>query len=130
MPEPTPAAANTRTLHIGDMVEATGLSHRTIRHYDEVGLLPASTRSEGGFRVYTESDLKRMLVIRSMKPLGFTLEEMGELLDTVDKLAAEPANETARVKLTEYTQRAITKRDKLALNLERAESFIADLHTK
>ncbi|WIV44718.1 MerR family transcriptional regulator [Glutamicibacter nicotianae] len=130
MPEPTPAAANTRTLHIGDMVEATGLSHRTIRHYDEVGLLPASTRSEGGFRVYTESDLQRMLVIRSMKPLGFTLEEMGELLDTVDKLAAEPANETARVKLTEYTQRAITKRDKLALNLERAESFIADLHTK
>jgi len=130
MPEPTPAAANTRTLHIGDMVEATGLSHRTIRHYDEVGLLPASTRSEGGFRVYTESDLQRMLVIRSMKPLGFTLEEMGELLDTVDKLAAEPANETARVKLTEYTQRAIIKRDKLALNLERAESFIADLHTK
>jgi len=130
MPEPTPATANTRTLHIGDMVEATGLSHRTIRHYDEVGLLPASTRSEGGFRVYTESDLQRMLVIRSMKPLGFTLEEMGELLDTVDKLAAEPANETARVKLTEYTQRAITKRDKLALNLERAESFIADLHTK
>lgn len=130
MPEPTPAAANTRTLHIGDMVEATGLSHRTIRHYDEVGLLPASTRSEGGFRVYTESDLQRMLVIRSMKPLGFTLEEMGELLDTVDKLAAEPANETARVKLTEYTQRAITKRDKLALNLDRAESFIADLHTK
>lgn len=130
MPEPTPAAANTRTLHIGDIVEATGLSHRTIRHYDEVGLLPASTRSEGGFRVYTESDLQRMLVIRSMKPLGFTLEEMGELLDTVDKLAAEPANETARVKLTEYTQRAITKRDKLALNLERAETFIADLHTK
>lgn len=130
MPEPTPAAANTRTLHIGDIVEATGLSHRTIRYYDEVGLLPASTRSEGGFRVYTESDLQRMLVIRSMKPLGFTLEEMGELLDTVDKLAAEPANETARVKLTEYTQRAITKRDKLALNLERAETFIADLHTK
>lgn len=130
MPEPTPAVANTRTLHIGDIVEATGLSHRTIRHYDEVGLLPASTRSEGGFRVYTESDLQRMLVIRSMKPLGFTLEEMGELLDTVDKLAAEPANETARVKLTEYTQRAITKRDKLALNLERAETFIADLHTK
>ena len=48
----------------------------------------------------------------------------------MDKLAAEPANETARVKLTEYTQRAITKRDKLALNLERAETFIADLHTR
>lgn len=130
MNEPEPTATNKSTLHIGDMVEVTGLSHRTIRHYDEVGLLPASTRSEGGFRLYTESDLQRMLVIRSMKPLGFTLEEMGELLDTVDILDAEPGNKTARVKLDEYTERAITKRNKLALNLERAESFIADLHTK
>lgn len=130
MPDPTPAAVDHRTLHIGDMVEATGLSHRTIRHYDEVGLLPASTRSEGGFRIYTESDLQRMLVIRSMKPLGFTLEEMGELLDTVDTLASEPGNKNSRAKLDEYVQRAMAKRDKLALNLERAEAFIADLHTK
>ncbi|MCS3493291.1 DNA-binding transcriptional MerR regulator [Arthrobacter sp. JUb119] len=118
------------SMHIGDMVEATGLSHRTIRHYDEVGLLPASTRSEGGFRIYTDSDLARMLVIRSMKPLGFSLEEMGELLDAVDALAADPQDSVARAKLDDYTQRASAKRDKLALNLQRAESFIADLRTK
>lgn len=118
------------SMHIGDMVEATGLSHRTIRHYDEVGLLPASTRSEGGFRIYTDSDLARMLVIRSMKPLGFSLEEMGELLDAVDALAAAPQDTVARAKLDDYTQRASAKRDKLALNLQRAESFIADLRTK
>lgn len=118
------------SMHIGDMVEATGLSHRTIRHYDEVGLLPASTRSEGGFRIYTDSDLARMLVIRSMKPLGFSLEEMGELLDAVDALAADPQDIVARAKLDDYTQRASAKRDKLALNLQRAESFIADLRTK
>lgn len=118
------------SMHIGDMAEATGLSHRTIRHYDEVGLLPASTRSEGGFRIYTDSDLARMLVIRSMKPLGFSLEEMGELLDAVDALAADPQDSVARAKLDDYTQRASAKRDKLALNLQRAESFIADLRTK
>lgn len=118
------------SMHIGDMVEATGLSHRTIRHYDEVGLLPASTRSEGGFRIYTDSDLARMLVIRSMKPLGFSLEEMGELLDAVDALAADPQDTVARAKLDDYTRRASAKRDKLALNLQRAESFIADLRTK
>lgn len=118
------------SMHIGDMVEATGLSHRTIRHYDEVGLLPASTRSEGGFRIYTDSDLARMLVIRSMKPLGFSLEEMGELLDAVDALAADPQDAVARAKLDDYTRRASAKRDKLALNLQRAESFIADLRTK
>ncbi|WP_417365661.1 MerR family transcriptional regulator [Glutamicibacter arilaitensis] len=118
------------SMHIGDMVEATGLSHRTIRHYDEVGLLPASTRSEGGFRIYTDKDLQRMLVIRSMKPLGFSLEEMGELLDAVDTLASNPKDASARTKLDDYIQRASTKRDKLALNLKRADSFIADLLTK
>lgn len=118
------------SMHIGDMVEATGLSHRTIRHYDEVGLLPASTRSEGGFRIYTESDLQRMLVIRSMKPLGFSLEEMGELLDAVDALAGNPKDASARAKLDDYVQRASARRDKLELNLQRADAFIADLLTK
>lgn len=121
------APVGQKTMHIGDLSEATGLSQRTIRHYDDVGLLPATTRSEGGFRVYTDSDLQRMLVIRSMKPLGFTLEEMGELLDTVDTLAAEPGNAVARELLGQYVQRAHEKRDKLALNLERVESFITDL---
>lgn len=116
-----------QTLLIGDMVEATGLSHRTIRYYDEVGLLPASTRSEGGFRIYSQPDLHRMLTIRSMKPLGFSLDEMRELLDTVDALKANPDDAAARTLLDEYIQRAVTKRNKLALNLERAEDFIADL---
>lgn len=115
---------------IGDLAEATGLSHRTIRYYDEVGLLPASSRSEGGFRRYTGADLQRMLVIRSMKPLGFSLEEMRELLQTVDLLAAEPGHRQAREKLDDYIARAAAKRDKLALNLQRAESFIADLQAR
>nr|WP_255257744.1 MerR family transcriptional regulator [Arthrobacter sp.] len=117
-------------MHIGDLAEATGLSQRTIRHYDEVGLLPATTRSEGGFRIYTDSDLQRMLVIRSMKPLGFTLEEMGDLLDTVDTLAADATDVKARAKLAEFIDQANAKRAKLALNLSRADSFIQDLQGK
>ncbi len=119
-----------RTMHIGDLAEATGLSLRTIRHYDEVGLLPATTRSGGGFRIYTESDLQRMLVIRSMKPLGFTLEEMGELLDAMDALAADGGDAEARAKLDDYMCRANEKRDKLALNLKRADDFIGDLRAR
>lgn len=130
MNETPPPAADRQTMHIGDLSEATGLSQRTIRHYDEVGLLPATTRSEGGFRIYTESDLQRMFVIRSMKPLGFTLEEMGELLDTVDALAANKTDIEARSKLGEFIRRADEKRAKLALNLRRAEEFIQDLHGK
>ncbi|MGV2952217.1 MerR family transcriptional regulator [Glutamicibacter sp. AGC46] len=126
---PTPAT-DERTMHIGDLAEATGLSQRTIRHYDEVGLLPATTRSEGGFRIYTDSDLQRMLVIRSMKSLGFTLEEMGDLLDTVDALVADSTDLKARAKLAEFIDRANAKRAKLALNLSRADSFIQDLQGK
>ena len=76
------------TMHIGELADRTGLSLRTLRHYDEIGLLKASGRSEGGFRLYTASDLSRLMLIRRMKPLGFTLEEMAELLLLIDGLAA------------------------------------------
>lgn len=114
-------------MHIGELAELTGLSLRTIRHYDEVGLLPAAARTEGGFRIYTAADLERLLVIRSMKPLGFTLEEMAELLDVVDTLAAAGDHPQARELLKDYLRRAREKRDKLALNLKRADEFIQNL---
>jgi MerR family transcriptional regulator, copper efflux regulator len=121
------AGLQARMMHIGDLAEATGLSLRTIRHYDEIGLLPASTRTDGGFRVYTQSDLERLLVIRSMKPLGFTLEEMAELLDVVDTLADGRDRPRERELLEDYIRRAHEKRDKLALNLQRADEFIRNL---
>lgn len=117
-------------MHIGELAEATGLSLRTIRHYDEIGLLPATTRTDGGFRVYTDTDLQRLLVIRSMKPLGFTLEEMAELLEVVDTLADGGAHPRERELLEDYIRRANEKRDKLALNLERANEFIGSLKSK
>lgn len=117
-------------MHIGELAEATGLSLRTIRHYDGIGLLPATTRTDGGFRVYTQSDLDRLLVIRSMKPLGFSLEEMAELLEIVDALADGGDHPDERRRLGEYIREARRKRDKLALNLARADDFIAGLNRK
>lgn len=71
---------------IGEVAEILGLSLRTIRHYDEVGIVPPSARSKGGFRLYTEDDIARLRLIKRMKPLGFTLEEMRDLLEVVDEL--------------------------------------------
>jgi DNA-binding transcriptional MerR regulator len=129
MGESDEGTSQARTMHIGELAEATGLSLRTIRHYDEVGLLPATTRTEGGFRVYAQSDLERLLVIRSMKPLGFSLEEMAELLEVVDALADGLDHPRERELLKDYIRRANEKRDKLALNLERANDFIKNLRT-
>ena len=102
----------TRTMHIGEVAERTSLSLRTIRHYDEVGLLPATSRTGGGFRVYTDADVERLLVIRRMKPLGFTLEEMKDLLSIVDALAnADAAGaKELRGRLSGYLEAAAAQR--------------------
>jgi MerR family copper efflux transcriptional regulator len=83
-------------MQIGQVAARTELSITTMRHYDEVGLVTPSVRSAGGFRLYTESDVQRLLVIRRMKPLGFTLAEMKDLLDALDVLAGEGAPEQLR----------------------------------
>ena len=75
-------------VHIGGAAERVGLSLRTIRHWDEVGLVQPSGRSVGGFRLYTERDIGRLAFVKQLKPLDFRLEEMRDLLETWDRLAA------------------------------------------
>jgi len=123
--------ARTSTMHIGELAERTGLSLRTIRHYDEVGLLPASSRTEGGFRVYSEDDFERLTVIKQMKPLGFSLEEMAELLEILgsrNELGAKGARAGDRsARLTEFLEKAVHERTKMARNLAQADEFILRL---
>lgn len=57
-----------RHMQIGEVAARTELSLRTIRHYEETGLVIPSARSQGGFRLYTETDVARLMVIRRMKP--------------------------------------------------------------
>ncbi|QDW28389.1 MerR family transcriptional regulator [Arthrobacter sp. KBS0702] len=114
--------AKTSTMHIGELAERTGLSLRTIRHYDDVGLLPATARTEGGFRVYSETDAARLMLIKQMKPLGFSLEEMAEILGLLNAGGAG-----APGRLAEFLERAEHQRAKMARNLSQADEFIAML---
>lgn len=75
-------------MQIGEVAERTGLSLRTIRYYEEVGLVVPSARSQGGFRLYTDADVERLLLVKRMKPLDFTLDEMRDLLGALDGLAS------------------------------------------
>ncbi|TFV64461.1 MerR family transcriptional regulator [Geodermatophilus sp. DF01-2] len=75
-------------VQIGQVAERTGLSLRTIRWYEEEGLVVPTARTEGGFRLYSEDDVARLEVIKRMKPLGFALEEMRELLTLLADLDA------------------------------------------
>ncbi|MDT0163980.1 MerR family transcriptional regulator [Actinotalea sp. AC32] len=115
-------------MHIGAVADRTGLSLRTLRHYDEVGVLRPSGRTDGGFRLYTQHDVERLLLIRRMKPLGFTLEEMREVLDLVESLedpSADPqGTQGPRERLAAFVVRAEQRRAELARTLEMADEFI------
>lgn len=115
-------------MQIGELSEKTGLSLRTIRHYDDEDLLTPSARSAGGFRLYSRDDLERLLVIRRMKPLGFSIDEMRDLLDLIHDLAASDLTAARRAelggRLHAFISNAKDRREKLRTQLGMAEEFV------
>ena len=67
------------TFAIGEISRLVGLSQRTIRYYEEIGLLHSVRRIENGKRVYTDHDVRRLKFINRLKVLGLSLAEMVEL---------------------------------------------------
>jgi len=122
MSEPT-------TMHIGELAERTGLSLRTLRHYDDVGLVSASARTEGGFRLYTQDDYDRLILIRRMKPLGFSLQEMAELLRVIDAMDTAPDDDTRAI-LDGFITDAAERRAKLQQQLAMADEFVSLLEAR
>ena len=64
---------------IGEIAKKLDMSQRTIRYYEEIGLLNSIKRVEGGHRIYTEADFRRLKLIKRLKIMGMTLSEMQEL---------------------------------------------------
>lgn len=114
-------------LHIGAVAERTELSLRTLRHYDEIGLVTPSQRSEGGFRLYSAQDVERILLIRRMKPLDFTLEQMRELLEVTDVATQPDAPDAAHRALHEFEETAIERRRGLEKKMAMADEFLSRL---
>lgn len=112
-------------MQIGEVAERTQLSLRTIRYYEEVGLVVPSARSQGGFRLYIEPDVQRLLLIKRMKPLGFQLGEMRDLLAILDPGPAEPAVDGAAERLAEFAGNAQEACAELRERLRAGEEFTA-----
>jgi DNA-binding transcriptional MerR regulator len=66
---------------IGELAEATGLTVRTLHHFDEIGLLRPAERSAGGHRIYTGDDVRRLYRILALRQVGLPLREIGSALD-------------------------------------------------
>jgi MerR family transcriptional regulator, mercuric resistance operon regulatory protein len=66
---------------IGELSRATGVKIETIRYYERIKMLPSPRRTEGGHRVYGPVEMRSLAFIRRARELGFTLDEIGALLD-------------------------------------------------
>ena len=77
------------TWRVGDLARQAGVSIRTLHYYDEIGILSPSSKSEGGHRLYTSSDIARLQQIRSLQEIGFSLEEIRECLESPEFSLAE-----------------------------------------
>lgn len=102
-------------LTVGQVAETFGVTVRTLHHYDEVGLLHPSERTAAGYRLYTGADQERLGTIVVYRRLGFSLEEIGELLDAdgaevIDHLRRQRDEVTARLAQMSDLVEAIDRR--------------------
>ncbi len=68
-------------LTVGQLAKKAGVNVETVRYYERIGLMPEPQRRESGYRMYSQDDLTRLAFIRHAKELGFTLNEIRELLE-------------------------------------------------
>ncbi|RWU18271.1 MerR family transcriptional regulator [Pseudomonas alkylphenolica] len=82
---------------VGQLAKATDTKAVTIRYYEQQGLLPSATRTPAGYRLYTEVERDRLLFIRRSRGLGFSLDDVRELLGLADRKAHSCAAVDAKV---------------------------------
>ncbi len=67
-------------LNIGEAAKASGVSAKMIRHYEQAGLIPKASRTESGYRTYSDNDVHTLRFVRHARDLGFSMKQIGELL--------------------------------------------------
>jgi DNA-binding transcriptional MerR regulator len=67
-------------MRIGELAEQVGVNPKTVRYYEQIGLIPPAPRTSGGYREYTDTDAARLTFIRTAQRLGLSLEEVAEIL--------------------------------------------------
>jgi MerR family transcriptional regulator, repressor of the yfmOP operon len=127
-----------RGLRIGEAARLAGVSPRTLRYYQELGLLQPSGRTPGGARRYDKVDVERLCRIRELQELmGFNLEEIAVVVQAEDRLAGLRAEWQAgqpveRREEILYEARELNRRlqSRVRANLERLGTFLTDLEAR
>ena len=121
-------------LQIGEVAERTGVTQRTLRFYEERGLLKPPCRMEGGFRLYSETDIQRVERIRRLqKLLGFTLAEIKEMVDAEEvkiQLRAEYRPDAALSQKKSQVLRAIEVTEREHTLIRQKVDGLAEMRAK
>ncbi len=105
-------------VNIGAAAERSGISAKMVRHYESLGLLPRVTRTDSGYRQYSETDVHTLRFIKRARDLGFSMAEIGELVAlwqnrrrasaSVKRIAQKHVDElAARISATQAMQRTL-----------------------
>jgi DNA-binding transcriptional MerR regulator len=121
-------------LQIGEVAERTGVTQRTLRFYEEKGLLKPPTRMEGGFRLYSEADIQRVERIKRLQQLlGFTLAEIKEMVEAEEvkmQLRAEYRPETAVTQKRAQLLKAIDVTERQCGLIRQKVDALTDMQSK
>jgi DNA-binding transcriptional MerR regulator len=121
---PAPTAPTEGLLRIQEVADAVGLTTRSIRYYEELGLLQPAARSGGDYRLYDDSDVERLRFIKGLRDdAGFSLAEIGQLLE--DEAARQVAKQAFR-----EAEDPADRRAAVVDTLERVDRQIATLRAK
>jgi len=93
------------TISIGQLAKRSGVPIDTVRHYERIGLLKPTVRLASGYRRYGEAEQKRLRFIRRGKSLGFTLEEIQELLSLSAHRNVAQVRQAAKARLADVERR-------------------------
>src|SRR3954470_17124897 len=124
------AAKERKLSRVGEVAERLGVSPRTIKYYEELGLVQPEGRSPGGFRLYGEEEVQRLERILQMKGIGYSLATIRELLAVRD--AAQEADKVTVLRevagrLKDREQEATVRIRRMQDDLERAEALREEL---
>ncbi|MCH8026470.1 MAG: MerR family transcriptional regulator [Chloroflexi bacterium] len=121
-------------LQIGEVAERTGVTQRTLRFYEEKGLLKPPTRMDGGFRLYSELDIQRLERIKRLKQLlGFPLAEIKEMVDAEEvklQLKAEYRPEAALFQKKAQLLKAIEVTERQYALIRQKVDGLAEMQSK
>ncbi len=120
--------SNEEHMQISDLAESLGITSRTIRLYEKIGLVEPPKRTEGGVRYYEKKDLKRFKFVLRLKTLGLTLDEMKELAELYNREDRIPDKIMPR--LTELLDTHLNSIKEKITTLQRLEKEISEYRTR